>query len=351
MSWVEIVSFIIVTAISFVVLILVLFYAKLETGNIMYIYHGDTLWKTISDVRGKKVDGHKLVDLMSGEDEKNWLAKHFGLYYVGTPGIASVKRFKIQKKKEREITTGRPPGEWIEDLGSVEVNSLRAAFPRPFLLLGVELGDRQMVDLLVVCKAVVRDTYPPVPELKGDFFGNFGSTVKAAVDDILKGIPSMDAFVLSTKGEGGILSPLEDHTGPFNEALEKQVGLHVVGATIPAWTPSDPAIRAAMNRKFIAEREKEAVIVAASAYFERVGKETEADANRIRALAEAREVEVSATVRGLVLPSSDPTVVSRAAADILEMQAATGEHSQITTLVQRGSNSNTAVVVPGKEGK
>ncbi len=255
---IEATSWVLFTVVSVFVLVVVLlvklgFYTTLDTGNIKYIYRGETLLRIIADVPGKIVRGHKLV---RGVAKKSWLQKWFGLYYVGIPGIASVRHFNIKKKKEVEITEGKSPIDWIEDSGSVEVDSLRARFPRPFLLVNVELGDRQTVTLLVVVMLEVVDAYIPVPQLKGDFFGNTASTLRAAIDDILKAIESMDAFIAVTKGEGGVLSPMENSTlangeivvSAFNKKLEQQVGLHLVGAAIADWDPSDKAIREAMNK-------------------------------------------------------------------------------------------------------
>src|SRR3989344_4809477 len=116
------------------------FFTLLESGNIKYIYFGDTLRRIIADVRGKKLDGHQLVD---GEEERSFVEKTFRLYWVGVPLIASVKRFTIKPRKEWEETAGKAPTEWIRDFPAREVTSLRYAFPRPYLLMEVELGDRQ----------------------------------------------------------------------------------------------------------------------------------------------------------------------------------------------------------------
>ena len=352
----EMLAFIAVTVLLLFVVTLVLlvklgFYTTLETGNIKYINHGETLWKIIADVPGKIVSGQN--KLVNGNFNKNWLNERFGLYWVGIPGIASVESFKIQKKKELEITKGKPPVEWIHDSGSVEVDSLRATFPRPFLLMDVELGNRVQVTLLVVAMFEVVDAFIPVPRLKGDFFGNTGSTLKSAVDDILKGFMSIDDFILATKGEGGILKVLENSTlngkvviSEFNKKLEQQVGLHLIGASIPDYEASDKEIQKAMNQKSIAKMNADAVVETALGHAKDVEIRSTADAEARKRLAKARGVEVQQTVTRLKLRGSDPTVVSRAAADILTMEAVAG--TQLTTLV---TDATKAVVPVGGSGQ
>ena len=328
-------------------------FTKLETGNIVYIYYGETLHRVIADVHGKKLSGWKLV---SGTQHKNWLNR-FGLYWIGFPPFARVQKFNISKKKETEELMNKPATEWIEDSGKAEVSSLRAFFPRPFLMSKVELNDRQTVTLLLVCMFEVADVYIPVPRLKGDFFGNTFSTLSSSVIDILRNINSMDDFVAAPKGEkGGILESLTEENGDFNKYLEGQVGLHLVGIAISAWEPSDPAVRKAMNDKFIAEREKERTIIEAEAYQIQVETRTKADTERIESLgkAKAQAVEfmasaqrniVRATVESLVLPQSNPDIVTRSAAEVLAVQAASGPDSKLTTYV--GGGNDHPVVVGG----
>lgn len=311
----------------------------LESGNIKYIYRGDTLKKILADVKGKKIssDGHTLVDV-DGTEEKHLWEKWFGVYWIGLWPFASVKRFKIKRRKEEEDTSGKPKTAWIRTLDTIEVDSLRAAFPRPFLMEKVELGDRQTVDILLVGKFHVVDAYIPVPELKGEFFELTSSTLRGAVIDRLELIPDMDEFIKANKGEGegAILEHLTKPDGPFNTTLAKRVGLHLVGITIPEWDPSDTKVRDAMSKKFIAEKEGEATEATAKAYARSLGLSTTADAARIRDLGIARGGQIKEAVAAFGSGGGDKTIALRAAADVLEMEAATSETSKIETLVQGG---------------
>lgn len=327
-----------------------LFFTLLESGNIKYIYHGDTLWKVIADVKGKRVEGHTLVP---GTENRQWWEKWLGIYWVGIPPFASVRRFKLTPRKEQEELAGKPMEEWIEEKPPIEVDSLRAAFPRPFLLPDAELKDRQTVHVLVVGKFVVVNTYIPVPELKGKFFELLSSTLQGAVVDILKGL-DMDAFKDAPKGEGGILEVLtkdpSDPAGAFNRALEKRVGLHLVGATIPQWDPSDKSVRAAMNKAFMAEKDREATLVQADAYRQRVAIETEADAKRIADLGTARKTQVEALVTAIASTGAEKADVVKSVTRVLEMDAAAGRESKLTTLVA-GGEAIPVVPVGGDKSK
>ena len=354
MSHIELIMFMIVmliltpfTAFTLIKFVVKKWFTPLETGNIKHIYRGDTLRKIIADVRGKKLVGHKLVP---GTEEKTWYNK-LGLYWMGIsiPGISevTVKKFKIEKKKEEEKTEGKESTEWIKDLGSAEVDSLRATFPRPFLLTNVELGDRQTVTLLVVTMLDVVDADIPVPRLKGDFFGNTSSTLRAAINDILKSIPSMEDFVKAPKGEGGILSELENSaTGTisnFNQKLEKQVGLHLVGAAISEWDPSDEKIREAMNLKFIAEKQQETEIIAAETYKKQLGITNEADALAAERLAKARGIRVKETLEALASKGANAESLVQAAAKILQAESLVN----LTTYVE-GGGASAVVPIGGK---
>ena len=313
-----------------------LFWTLVESGNIKYIYHGDTLWKVIADVDGKKIQGYELVDLNLGEEvKKPW----FGMYWIGFPPFVSIKKFTIKLRKEYEETAGKRPEEWIRDLGQREVNSLRYAFPRPFLLQKVELSeDRQIVDLLVVCKFLVVNAYLPVAELKGDFFELTGSILKGAITDIIKEQKNIQTFLTVPKGEGGILEPLTDKDSLLNKALRKRTGLRLVGITIPEWDPSDPATREAMSKQFIAEKVGEASVTAANKYKEQLGITNEADALAIERTARARSVHVRAVREALEAIGANPDESVRAAAKVLQAESLTG----LTTFVEGGA----PVVVP-----
>lgn len=327
-----------------------IFFTFLESGNIKYIYHGDTLWRIIADVKGKKLDppiiGHVLVPLTEGEEEqKKWWEKLFGIYWIGIPPFASIKRFKITRRIEEEELAGKPMDKWIRDLKEVEVDSLRALFPRPFLLERVELSDRQTVNVLVVAKFEVVNAYTPVVELKGGFFELTSSLLQGAIIDTLKSL-TMETLISAEKESDEekfifhklVESPDPNDTtkGLFNQNLQKLVGLHLVGITMPEWDPSDTTVRNAMNLKFIAEKQAEATKVEATAHATNVGLKTVADAKRIKDLGDAQEAQIRAVVAGMAATGATQIEVLQAVTRVLEMEAATSPTSKLTTLVGAG---------------
>jgi hypothetical protein len=316
-----------------------LFYTKVETGNGKYIYVGDTWVKTIADVKDHVLVKNKLE---KGEQKKSWLNKHLGIYYIGFPP-KTVRTFEIDRRKEEEATTGKPSTQWIKNLGKKRVDSLRAVFPRPFFLENIELGSGIQVNLLVVGKFFVYDFSIPVPELKGDFFGNTSSTLKGGIGDKIKDIPDENAFLKANKGEGGILESLTKTEGEetFNRKyLAKQVGLFVMGLAIADWEYSDPALREAWNKKAIEEKNRDAILVKADAYEKDLKIRTDADVDRQIRLATAAGTRVKAIRENLSAAGVDPNTIAKETAKILRAEA----QPNVTTLVEEGGASVTVPV-------
>ena len=319
-----------------------LFFTLLDTGNIKYIYRGDTLLKIIADVDKFKVSRYELV---LGDEKRTWVQKTFGIYWMGIPPFATIRTFKVKRKREVEEAGGKPPQEWIRDLGEIKVDSLRFAFPRPFLFQEVELKiDRQAIDFLTICKFIVVDAYLPVPELKGDFFELAGSIIKGSVIDKVKDQKTIEKFLSVEKGTGGFLRDLTDKESNLNVALKKQVGLRLVGIVISEWNPTDPATREAMNKRFIAEKIREAELIAADTHKQIIAIRTEADAKAAERLAVSRAARIRKTLEAIAAKGGNPDEIVRATARIFQAEGLTN----LTTLVEGGSGISP--VVPVKNG-
>jgi len=319
-----------------------LFFTFLDTGNIKYIYKGETLKKVIADVDKFKISGYELI-LDKGKQEKTWLQNKFGLFWIGIPPFSKIKTFKVRKKREVEETKGKSPSEWIQDLGEVEVDSLRFSFPRPFLIQEAELKeDRQTVDLLLICKFITVDAYIPIPELKGDFFELAGSIIRGSVLDKVKDQGPMENFLIIDKGEKGFLEILTEKDSGLNIALKKQTGLRLVGISVADWNPTNQATREAMNKKFIAEKIREAELIDADTYQQKIAIHAEADAKAAERIAQSRAVRIKKTLESISLQGGNPDEIVKAAARILQAESLTN----LTTLVESGSN--TPAVIPIK---
>jgi regulator of protease activity HflC (stomatin/prohibitin superfamily) len=320
-------------------------FTTLESGDIKFVTYNGSLHRVIHNVKGMMLDKDGI--LVPGEEHWSFLNRRFGLWLVGITLYAKVHTFPIIK--ERENLSGDSVDDWIDrDEGEFEVSSLRFTFPRPYVLKAVKLGDRSSVNILLVVKFEVVNPYIPVFLFKGKFFQNAGADIRGAVIDILKKF-DLDYFIeKANKGEAeGALKSMKDPLGEFNKTLGAQVGLRIVGITIARYEASDEATRKAMEAQMLAREQGDAQITEAKKYSEAVEIRAEADSKAQERLAKARGAQVRETVLSLVLPGTDATTATIAAANVLEMQAAA--ESKITTLVQRNSNGNVAIVAePGK---
>lgn len=330
-----------------------MFFTTMESGDIRFIMKGKTLHRMIHDVRGKKWSDGKgksfsaeLVNLLPNEsDGKGKLARWFGLYWIGLYPFYSVLKFKI--KKTRENTAGTKPQDWITKVEEEEVTTFRHTFPLPFVLTGVEIKDRTKVDLMAVGTFEVVRPYIPVIKLKGDYYTRMSSRLLAATSDELKAFESFLDFVAAPKKEAdGILAQalLKDPLSTFNDDLIANVGLKLTEISIPQYS-ADEAILAATQKEAVAKLEGAALLAAAEFYKQKLAKETEADAARIDALGIARGGQITKVVTAMGTLEGSPDVATRGAADLLEMEAATGEHSKLTMVIKGGQTPQ--IVIPG----
>lgn len=347
MNWIEIVAFVVVVGVLFPFLAYALgkmdmYFTLLKSGDIKFIMRGETLHKTICDIRGFELVNGKLEPTTEKQPHP-W----FGLYWIGFSPFASIHRFPISK--ERENPSGKTPEEWIErDPEEKRVSSLRFTFPRPYVLMNVELSDRIAVNVLVVAKFEVVNPYIPVFLFKGKFFENAGAILRASVIDILKRY-DLDKFIVAEKGEvAGILAEMKIPDGPFNTELIRQVGLRLVGISIPQYDPSDKDVIAAMNAQTIAKEKAKALVAEATGHANQLKIRVNADALAAERMAKARGKRIHETVKAMASTLGSPDVVARGVADVLEMEAATSADSKLTTLVKGGGATPVVPVGGGK---
>jgi regulator of protease activity HflC (stomatin/prohibitin superfamily) len=318
------------------------FYTTLESGDIKFIMRGETLHRTIYDLpQGKDI---LCVNKKTGF-KKSRFNKRFGLYWIGFPPFGRIHHFSIVK--ERENPEGKTANEWIRrDEEESPVNSLRSMFPRPFLLKEVELKDRVPIDLLVIAKFEVVDPYIPVFIFKGRFSENASGIIRSAVIDALKD-KTLDEFIKAEKDEvSGILQHMKElendpdpEKGKFNRELIKQVGLRLVGISVPQYDPHDDSgeLRRAMNAKTIAKEKAEGLVAEAEGYEKKRAIEAQADKNYEIQLAEGRRARVLATREALA--GDDAT------AKVLQAEAL----PNLTTLVEGDGRAKIVVTTGGNK--
>lgn len=319
------------------------FFTTLESGDIKFIMRSKKLHRIIHDVRGMKLVNGKFVP---GEENKSFLNNRFGLYWIGWPPFSAVHHFMIPK--ETENADGKSAEQWIIDDGETEVNSLRYTFPRPYILRATELGDNIPADVLISVKLEVVDPYVPVFQYKGRFFRNAGSIIRAEAITLLAHF-NYDEFVVASKGEAdGILAPLKDPDGELNKKLIEQVGVRLVGISIPQYDPSDDNMRKATVAKAVARELGDAKITEATKNGEATVISADANARAQERLAAARGVRIKETTAALAFTNASGAEVVKAVSDILRAEALAGPDSKITTLVD-GTNAPAVVPVGGEK--
>ena len=289
------------------------------------------------------------------------LLKYLGIYFYGIYPFYRIKKLVIIKRKDNLEGTG--PKDWIIDLGKVEVDGLMFTFPRPFVFTKVKLADGLDVDLKLVVKLRIIKPYIPIYELDTDFFLQIASIIQGEVIDEIKTTLTIKDFVLAEKGEvDGILSEYKEKQpdgspSKVNKELIRQTGVMIDGISISDWKPSDPEVEKLMKAEaeatilgdaniIKATKEKEVIGITADAYNDRVNKETSADFNRAKKLAEAGGVEVKQIIDNLSIESANSDLIVETVGKIV--QARSIRDSKVTTWVQGDAK---AVVAVGDGGK
>lgn len=328
------------------------------SNHIKYVERGgskgaDGVWQDgvfdhpIPEIPGKKIDGDSIVD---GEQKKSLLHELFGIYFYGLYPFKHVKNFRI--KKVRENIQGTGPRDWVTESQSEILTGLRFRFPRPFVFTDVELKDKFTIHLKVVAMFEVVNPYTPMYIHGSDFFTPLASLIQGQVIDLVKQ-HSINDFVEKSKGEiEGILQELKQDNNEFNKRLIELVGLKIVSISINDYEP--PAkIAEAIQQQALAEEQGKASVTKAERdrETELINADRDAKARLVRAdaeakaqdkLTEARGRRIRETVASMASSLGDPNTVAVGAASVLEMEAATGETSKLTTLVKDRSS----VVVP-----
>ncbi len=225
-------------------------WTTMETGDIKFIVHGETLSRVICDIPGFDVDENDGWRIKETKEKPK--KPPFGLYRVGIPGLSSIHNFTITKDKENP--DGTTKDDWIIKGDPVKVFSLRFTFPRPYVFPKIELRGEKPVafDLFISARFQVVDPVKMVFGLKGKFFENAYGILKAGIGDIVNDY-TPESFLSKDKGEGedSMFSPLKGES-PFNKALIEQTGMRLVGISVDA-DPTNKGLRDAMEAEEIAK--------------------------------------------------------------------------------------------------
>ncbi len=293
------------------------------------------------------------------------LYKTIGVYFYGFYPFRHIKTMYVPIRIDNVVGTG--PANWIDDSrGNELVGGIRNRFPRPFIFTEVELSDGLTVDIKLVPIFRVVKPYTPAYEYSDAGYLKSASLLQSMViDKLTEGNLTLGSFKGKKKGElGGLLDVFIKTLGTdedgneipseLNAEMIAQVGLTMESIGINDWRASNEAVRKALEAAGIAretgdaniiaaEKAREVELIKANQDAQALTVRTEAQVNSENKLSEARATRIRATTASLVLPGADPTVVSRGAADILEMEAAASSTSKITTVVKGNSSTVTPV--------
>jgi hypothetical protein len=299
-------------------------------------WRGGTFYRMIANVPGYILDENNQLVESTFTPPEPLSHQLFGVYWTGLPFLYHVKTFKVKKEKENVKGTG--PEDWVlgQKDAPVDVDALRARFPRPFIFTDVELADRLKVHLKLVAKIRVVFPYIPVYHYTDDFFTQIASILQGYVIDKLaeKGM-TIDDFLSLPKGGGSrFLKEFEKEDSELNLELTKQVGVVVESLAVNDWEPGDKDIIKAIQQKGLNKATGEAEVELAVQRAKARITTAEAEAKAQNLLTDARAKRIRETVAALKSEGGDATVVAQCAARVLEKEAVASESSKITTLVE-----------------
>ena len=156
-------------------------------GEIKYLMKGDTLWRVIMRVFGKKIDSQfDIVD--DPTPEKHWLnplwylEHYYGIFWIGFPPFGlHVYNFEWDKL----VNEGDDRYE-ISHRKEL-VDSLFFRYTYPVVARGVDLGGNLMIDIFATIVVEAVNVYRPVHILKGNWFIPLRGAVEGAMNDYPKG--------------------------------------------------------------------------------------------------------------------------------------------------------------------
>jgi hypothetical protein len=331
-------------------------------GHIVFIVRGETLERTIVNVKDHYLDvmTHKIIE--GEEPEKNrklrkecegylagFLRKHWGIYWVSLLYPAKkIHRFKITRDRLKKSSGEEDLDvrEMIErDAGEYEVSSLRWKFPRPILARDVELGgDRTKIDVLVFTAFKVVNPYLPVFAYDGDFFELLESAVNSAVIDYCSGDKTYEDILREPKGEGSKFSKrimkINVTKKGAPDSIVTAVGIEIVAAWVYAidLSPQDQELIDAARAEKVAKFNAQALVAEADGKAQAEIRLSEGIAEGKRIIAGAEADRFGKLIKAQTDNGVGADVAAHTVRDDVRTANVGGKDSKITTWVD-GANS------------
>jgi regulator of protease activity HflC (stomatin/prohibitin superfamily) len=182
-------------------------------GTIASIVKGETFKTFVPRIEGKTVR-KKPFETAPGEEEERWtiddgeskpglLEKLAGVYWISiTYPFTHLHSMTIDARRLSEGAKKDAPISSLVEHEPKVIHELRWKFPRPVLVMGVELKDNLRIDILTFITFEVVHPYLPIFVFGGDFFELLDSAVESAIIDFCKGVTYKE-FLRTSKGKGG----------------------------------------------------------------------------------------------------------------------------------------------------
>jgi hypothetical protein len=321
------------------------FFTFLQTGDIKFVVAGESWVKTIINIPGKILVNGKIVDAGRGEDNRSWLQKRFGVYFIGIYPFRKIHSFQIIKERENQrIVPDMKAEDWIDrDKKPTTVSELRWKFPRPILVPEVEFKGTLRANILVLCKFEVLEPMVPIFIQKAKFFDLLSNYVRNGVIDYCQEM-TFEEFIGKNKKDGGTMS--DSIIADINKYIEAEIGVRVTGFGVSNYESSDKETQRIMEAKERAILQGEADIAAAERQKRVAITEAEGKAKADEIRAKARITDVIETVKQLRGENVDPNIAAQVAGAVGRAERFTRSDSKITTLVD-GTGGNVAIPLPG----
>lgn len=298
--------YIILSLIIGIVLLLIINFTTVESGNYKFIVKGETFNRTI--------------------DPKNDV-NFFGWFWIGISFLYKVHIFPINKYK---VNPDRKPDEaksWVVHEDGFMVDTLRKVVTLPILMEDVELEDRTKVNILLNVILEYKEPFIFVFELKGNPRPII-SIIASKVTNKINTVKDLTTFIgLDTSESADFFkdfldeNPLnEDNLSDFNILLFSKTGAIANGMNISEFN-ADRAIIEAANKKAIADLNAEAKKI-----------DAEADANY---KSKQTVAEIDSLIERLEKTGANPAEVLKALTDLKRSQSI--EKTGANTLVLGGS--------------
>ena len=268
-----------------------IFFTKVESGEMVFVFRGKSLFKIILNVSGKVIEKEqdtgkwKIVD---GTQKMSWINKH-GYYWTDWSPTANIPTISVKNKYTvKKLEGGEIEIKWTEDEDSTKRGKKSILFLMPFKfsfgnLEGGPVDNAFRVGIEAACQLEVVYPEQAFILLKGHCFEETHSVLETstqlAVADETK-FPEYSALRTADKTERGSFSLyMKEEGGKTNLALLERVGFKLTGfnftvSTTEAMAEATEAESIAKKKKKAAKQNAQAAALVTRAQLDELDKST-----------------------------------------------------------------------------